>query len=98
MYIYIYIHTGSTSRMEHFVFIVNGFQSLTTNPKSSILDVAAVLDLPLLLYKNSHLFICCTKTHTYLKVFFKKREVLFKINFLKVLQTIIICIKFRQNS
>ena len=33
--------------MEHFVIIVNGFQPLTNITKSSILDVAAVLDPPL---------------------------------------------------
>ena len=30
--------------MEHFVIIVNGWKPLTIIPKSSILDVAAVLD------------------------------------------------------
>ena len=39
--------TAATSKMELFVIIVNGFQPLTTITKSSILDVAAVLDLPL---------------------------------------------------
>ena len=34
--------------MEHFVIIVNGFQPLTVIPKSSILDVAAILDPPLI--------------------------------------------------
>ena len=34
--------------MEHFVIIVNGFQPLPVIPKSSILDVAAVLDPPLI--------------------------------------------------
>ena len=33
--------------MKHFVIIVNGFQPLTIITKCSILDVAAVLDLPL---------------------------------------------------
>ena len=33
-----------TSKMERFVIIVNGFQSLTIIIKRSILDVAAVLD------------------------------------------------------
>ena len=33
--------------MEHFVIIVNEFQPLTIITKLSILDVAAVLDLPL---------------------------------------------------
>ena len=39
--------TAATSKMEYFVIIVNGFQPLTITTKSSILDVAAVLDLPL---------------------------------------------------
>ena len=38
---------SATSKMEGFVRIVNGFQPLTTITKRSILDVAAVLDLPL---------------------------------------------------
>ena len=40
---------AATSKMEHFVIIVNGFQPLTIIIKRSILDVAAVLDLLLLL-------------------------------------------------
>ena len=36
--------TSATSKMEHFVIIVNGFQPLTIITKRSILDVAAVLD------------------------------------------------------
>ena len=39
--------TAATSKMEHFVIIVNGFQPLTIVTKSSILDIAAVLDPPL---------------------------------------------------
>ena len=38
---------AATSKMEHFVTIVNGFQPLTIIKKRSILDVAAVLDPPL---------------------------------------------------
>ena len=37
--------TAATSKIEHFVIIVNG---LTIMTKCSILDVAVVLDLPLL--------------------------------------------------
>ena len=33
--------------MKHFVIIVNGFQPLTNITKSSILDIATVLDPPL---------------------------------------------------
>ena len=40
--------TDATSKMEHFVIIVNGFQPLTIITKSSILDVAAVLEPPLM--------------------------------------------------
>ena len=39
---------AATSKIEHFVIIVNGFQSLTIITKHSILDFAAALD-PLLL-------------------------------------------------
>ena len=39
--------TASTSKMERFVIIVNGFQPLTIITKCSILDVAAALDPPL---------------------------------------------------
>ena len=39
--------TAATSKMKHFVIIVNGFQPLTIITKHSILDIAAVLDLPL---------------------------------------------------
>ena len=38
----------AASKMERFVIIVNGFQPLTIITKHSILDVAAVLDPPLL--------------------------------------------------
>ena len=39
--------TAATSKMERFVIIVNGWKPLTIITKSSILEVAAVLDLPL---------------------------------------------------
>ena len=38
-----------TSKMEHFVIIVSGFQPLTIITKHSISDVAAALDPPLLI-------------------------------------------------
>ena len=82
------IRATATSKIEHFVIIVNGFQPLIIITKSSILDVEAVLDPPLLLYKNSyfaHVLNLFLKRE-YLKVFFKRREVLFKINFLEVLK------------
>ena len=40
--------TAATSKMEHFVIIVNGFQPLTIITNCSILDVAGVLDPPLI--------------------------------------------------
>ena len=39
--------TAATSKMEHFVIIVNGWKPLTVITKSSIWDVATVLDPPL---------------------------------------------------
>ena len=39
--------TAATSKMERFVIIVNGLKPLTIITKRSILDVAAVLDPPL---------------------------------------------------
>ena len=43
------IRTAATSRMERFVIIVIGFQSLTIITKRSIWDATAVLDSPLLI-------------------------------------------------
>ena len=40
--------TTATSKMELFVIIDNGFQPLTIIKKNSILDVAVVVDPPLL--------------------------------------------------
>ena len=45
--------TTATSKMERFVIIVNGWKP-TIITKRSILDVAAVLDAPLLLYQLYH--------------------------------------------
>ena len=42
--------TSSTSMMEHFVLIVNDWKPLTIVTKNSILDVAAVLDSPLITF------------------------------------------------
>ena len=39
---------AATSKMERFVIIVNGLKPLTIITKRSILDVAAVLDPPLM--------------------------------------------------
>ena len=43
---------AATSKMECFVTIVNGFLLLTIITKHSILDVAAALDLPLIMMTN----------------------------------------------
>ena len=50
--------TDATSKMERFVIIVNGWKPLTIITKRSILDVAAVLDPPLVLYVNVRNVIC----------------------------------------
>ena len=53
---------ASTSKIEHFVIIINGFQPLTIITKCSILDVEAALDPPLIKkYKSS---IRITLSHT----------------------------------
>ena len=40
---------AATSKMECFMIIVNGFQLLTIITKRFILDIAAALDVPLVL-------------------------------------------------
>ena len=56
--------TAATSKMEYFVIIVNGFQPLTIITKRSILDVAAVLDPPLLkVFQKRDLFKSFPKDH-----------------------------------
>ena len=47
--------TTVTSKMERFVIIVNGFHSLTIITKCSILDVATVLDPPMI-FRDSRNF------------------------------------------
>ena len=49
--------TAATSKMERFVVIVNGWKPLTIIKKSSMLDVAAVLDPPLQLISSIQIFI-----------------------------------------
>ena len=44
--------TAATSKIEHFVIIVSGWNPSTIITKCSILDVAAVLDPPLLTIFN----------------------------------------------
>ena len=41
--------TAATSKMEHFVIIVNGWKPLIIITKRSILDVTAALDSPLIM-------------------------------------------------
>ena len=48
--------TAATSKMERFVITVNGLQPLTIITKRSILDVAAVLDPPLLFSQEIQYF------------------------------------------
>ena len=57
--------TAATSKMELFVIIANGFQSLTIITKCSILDVAVVLD-PTLIHKVTQRSFCSSST---LKIF-----------------------------
>ena len=47
--------TAATSKMERFVIIVNSFQPLTIITKRPILDVAVVLDPPLLFQRRIQL-------------------------------------------
>ena len=48
--------TAVTSNMERYAIIVNAFQPLTISAKRSILDVVAVLDLPLKVLQMWHEF------------------------------------------
>ena len=50
--------TAAMSKMEHFVIIVNGWKPLTIITKSSTLDVAAVLDPPLVSIIKQQLLKC----------------------------------------
>ena len=66
---YLIVRSGSRttaiSKMERFVIIVNGFQPLTIITKHFILDVAAVLDPPLIVLNLNHIIyqpfhhVCC---------------------------------------
>ena len=46
--------TAATTKVELFAIIVNGFQPLTIVTKSSTLELAAVLDPPLILDVNNN--------------------------------------------
>ena len=59
--------TASTSKVELFVIIINGFWLLTIITKKSPLDVAAVLDLPLQASK----FNACLQIHLFKNISFK---------------------------
>ena len=52
--------TAATSKMERFVITANGLQPLTIITKRSILDVAAVLDPPLLFSQEIQYFEECS--------------------------------------
>ena len=71
--------TAATSKMEHFVIIVNGWKPLTIFTKSSILDVAAVLDPSLesfagLLYASVKPSTVITITSQYYRYFTEVRK------------------------
>ena len=77
--------TGATFKMERFVIIVNGWKPLTIITKSSILDVTAFLDPPLVrkIMINNKLFQCSnnhckrsknTFANNHLKVLFARGE------------------------
>ena len=55
--------------MERFVIIVNDWKPLTIITKHSILDVAAALDLPLILSKQIAIMTQCVKHYTKNEVF-----------------------------
>ena len=80
----------TTSKMECFVIIVNGFQPLTIITKRSILDVAAVLDPPLMLWQQLLLHMLITLCLR-LVIFDKLKMILFYLNltFSQVLSHII---------
>ena len=69
--------TAATSKMECFVIIVNGFQPLTIITKRSILDVAAVLDPPLIPDTRLHLPVVTVVTQYNIKLL-KQLESIFK--------------------
>ena len=66
--------TAAISKMELFVIIVNGFQPITIITKSSILDVAAVLETPLGAdtEKGQFAFDYCHKIMMRVGVYFKQ--------------------------
>ena len=54
----IYSSDTATSKMERFMITVSGFQLLTIIKKLSILDIAAVLDPSLKMYRLRNMQIC----------------------------------------
>ena len=60
--------TAATSKMERFVIIANGWKPLTIITKRSILDVAAVLDPPLVQGRALHWIILQTVSHSCQKI------------------------------
>ena len=57
--------TAATSKMECFVIIVNGWKPLTIITKHSILDVAAVLDPPLIMVSIITIYTKCSGDYDY---------------------------------
>ena len=79
--------TATTSKMERFVIIVNGFEPLTIITKRSILDVAAVLDPPLVFATFTHPYtIRATLTLSNIMSEEATRGVLLKKVFLRISQ------------
>ena len=74
---------AATSKMEHFVLIVNGWKPLTIITKRSILDVAAVIDPPLLTVKDRQIW-SCIQHHLYLPAVFQIVEKKWKLDILGV--------------
>ena len=77
---------AATSKMEHFVIIVNGFKPLTIITKRSILDVAAVLDPPLHATVIWYILLSVLEEN-------KNLRVIFRVIFIKVNLKLLNCTK-----
>ena len=75
--------TAATSKMLRSVIIVNGWKPLTIITKCSILDVAAVIDPPLLTVKDRQIW-SCIQHHLYLPAVFQIVEKKLKLDILGV--------------
>ena len=65
--------TAATSKMERFVIVVNGWKSLTIITQSSILDVVAALEPPLIISTNL-LFQLTVRNFTHVPVVTSTKE------------------------